>query len=221
MNNSSASIPFSQLPECCGGPAACPYHAEVIQLRQQVTIDSLTQLYNAGYFREALVQELERSERTFLPTALIMLDLDHFKQVNDTYGHEMGNAVLIQVAQTIKQSTRKLDIQCRYGGEEFAIILPSTDRFMAINVAERLCQTIAASPVQHDGQELNITASLGLTFYLPGGGNDSTRLIKEADRHLYDAKYAGRNRVHYTPAKPKDSAMTSAEKDAFRDLFGN
>ncbi len=141
--SSEEYISRSLLPDCSGGPAVCP-NAEIIkELKLKVITDPLTGLFNSAYLRTALANEIERSQRTYVPTALLMLDLDHFKQVNDTYGHEAGNAVLVQTAKLIQVNTRQLDIQCRYGGEEFAIVLPSTERFLAIQVAERIRESIA------------------------------------------------------------------------------
>ncbi len=207
-------------PQCPVGETQCPIVEEVVQLRQQVITDPLTGLFNVRYFRTALAQELERTERTLLPTALIMLDLDHFKQVNDTWGHEVGNLVLQQTARLIRDSTRKLDIHCRYGGEEFAIILPSTERPLAIQVARRLCENIASTPLQCDGQPLNITASLGLALCDASHPWPADRLLNEADKLLYQAKHNGRNQVCYPPLAENLSAVTSAEKDLLHDLFG-
>lgn len=209
----------SQLPVCCGGEAPCPYHDEVLQLRQLVITDPLTGLYNVRHFRAVLEQEMERTDRTGMPTALMMIDLDHFKQLNDGYGHESGNDVLKQVARRIRESTRKLDVQCRYGGEEFAVVLPSTERALAIMVAQRLRSAIAAAPVFSAGQELAVTASVGLAFYENGLAWDSRRLIAEADQFLYQAKQQGRNQVCYREETLPSSAVTSEEKDLLRDLF--
>lgn len=214
-------IPKSQLPSCSGGPALCPYEAEVLRLRQQVVTDSLTGLYNAGYFREALEQELERTERSLVPTALIMLDLDYFKQVNDQHGHEAGNKVLQQVAKLILHTTRKLDIPCRYGGEEFAIILPSTEPLMAISVAKRLHQQLANTPIELGDSHLQVTASMGLAVYRVGRMQGLEHFIQQADEQLYQAKSSGRNRLCYDlEVKVSDAAVSVEERDALKDLFG-
>lgn len=222
MLSQADMIPKTLLPNCSGGEAQCPFEEEVLRLRQQVVTDPLTGLYNAGFFRESLEQELERSERSFTPTALLMLDLDHFKQVNDTHGHEVGNLVLMQVADLIRQNTRKLDIQCRYGGEEFSIILPSTEPMMAISVAKRLHQAVATTPVEIDNGELTVTASMGLAIYQAGNLGRIETLIKQADEQLYKAKNSGRNRLCYEfTAKGSDSAVSSDERAALNNLFGN
>lgn len=217
--NSTEMLPRALLPECSGGEAPCPYHEEVLRLRESVRIDPLTQLYNTGHFREALAQEMERTERTLLPTALIMLDLDFFKKVNDQYGHEAGNAVLIQSAKVVRDTTRKLDIQCRYGGEEFAIILPSTERFLAIQVAQRLCTNIAAAPVVFQDNSIAVTASLGVAFYEVGSQLDVSGFIAQADKCLYEAKNNGRNQVRFVPAPKVEATVSSEEKAALKGLF--
>lgn len=213
-------IPRSLLPDCSGGPAVCPNTAIVEELKLQVVTDPLTGLFNSAYLRTALATELERSERTLIPTALIMLDLDHFKKVNDEHGHEAGNAVLIQTAKLIQVNTRQLDIQCRYGGEEFAIILPSTERFLAIQVAERLKDSIADTVVEYNGQQVQVSASIGLAFYKVGGTKDVGALIEKADQYLYQAKQQGRNQVCYEVLeKEASSAVSQDEKAALHGLF--
>lgn len=213
-------VPISQLPSCCGGAAPCPYHEEVITLRQQVVTDSLTGLYNSGYFRKALAQELERTERTSLPIALMMVDLDFFKKINDSYGHEVGNDVLTYVSKLIVKGTRALDIQCRYGGEEFAVILPATERFLAIQVAERLAKSIENSTVYSHGHELKITASIGLAFHKVGELASVTTLVAEADKYLYQAKNNGRNQVCFEAESEIETTVSSEEKDELRNIFG-
>lgn len=216
-------MPRTALPSCVGGPKPCLFEEEVKKLREQVVTDPLTGLYNVGYFREALAQELERTERSYLPTVLLMIDLDHFKQINDNYGHESGNVVLVKIAKLIKDSTRKLDIQSRYGGEEFAIILPSTERAVAINVAERLRKVIANTPVIIDEQQsLQVTASMGLAIYQAGGLGNANQLIREADKYLYQAKKSGRNQLCYAQVEQQESvAVTSEEKGMLNELFGS
>lgn len=218
--NQSEMIPKERLPNCSGGPAVCPFEEEVLQLRQRVISDPLTELYNAGYFRDALAQEIERTERSFISTALLMIDLDHFKRVNDVYGHEAGNQVLKQVARLIVHNTRKLDIQCRYGGEEFAVILPSIEPRMAIAVAERLHQAIASTVVMIEGTKLDITASMGLAMYQAGSMVKMEAFIKEADSYLYRAKNSGRNQLLYNiTLQESDASVSAEEKEALNKLF--
>ncbi|WP_225674900.1 GGDEF domain-containing protein [Thalassolituus marinus] len=210
----------SNRPECPVGEPVCAVIDEVMSLRDQVVTDPLTGLYNVRYFRAALDQELERTERTQVATALMMIDLDHFKQVNDTWGHEAGNEVLKQTARIIRDCTRKLDIQCRYGGEEFVVILPSTERRLGVQVAERIRQNIEDTPVMVNGDVIRLTTSIGLAFHSAESLFDASGLIACADEYLYEAKRGGRNRVCYSQLHTADTAVTGEEKDAFHDLFG-
>lgn len=189
---------------------------EVRALRAQSQRDELTGLYNFRYFRNALDQEMERSRRSLLPTALIMLDLDHFKQVNDRHGHEAGNLVLRQTAEQIGRHLRKLDLGCRYGGEEFAIILPNTQLGQAIEAAERLRQMRASEPaLLADGTRLQVTASLGVAIFRGTEYLSREAFVELADRELYRAKAEGRNRVCSTgPAKSIATEVTMDEKRA-------
>ena len=170
-------------------------------VRQSVTlsmVDPLTGLYNRRYFSthgRALVEEAAGRGRAL---SLMVLDLDYFKKVNDTWGHDVGDEVLREVAQRLKQQVRRLDVICRIGGEEFVVLLPGADLRVAEQVAERLRRAIAEKPisVSCDGQQqqLNMTTSIGLASY---ERLDDTleSLLKRADEALYQAKQAGRNRV--------------------------
>ncbi len=162
------------------------------QLEQAAQTDGLTGLFNHGAFQEALRTEIQRAERLRQPLSLIMLDVDHFKQFNDTFGHPAGDEVLRQVAEVLRHQARPYDIVARYGGEEFAIILPSTPLEDALRAAERLRQAIERIPNSH----APITASLGVAEYQRGSMPAS--LLYNADSALYHAKRSGRNRVcHY------------------------
>jgi diguanylate cyclase (GGDEF)-like protein len=155
--------------------------------------DGLTRLFISRYFHQRLEEEIVRTRRTSLPLSLLMCDLDHFKRVNDTYGHQTGDAVLIAVARQAKSVFREVDIPCRYGGEEFAIILPNTDRAGAQVVAERFREAIAKHAFLTPTGEHRVTISIGVSAYRLGRTKDE--LIGEADKALYAAKEAGRNRV--------------------------
>jgi diguanylate cyclase (GGDEF)-like protein/PAS domain S-box-containing protein len=161
------------------------------ELRRLAVTDPLTGLYNRRQLSEALEREFERSRRHRLPLSVLICDVDHFKRFNDDHGHETGDLVLQMVAQHLAAALRGHDLPCRYGGEEFVAMLPSTPSAGAYSVAERLRRDIAASQVNG----LRITVSIGVATY-PGVAAESPgALIETADRALYDAKQAGRNRV--------------------------
>ena len=154
--------------------------------------DRLTKLNNRGYWEHCLEQEYERFVRTQHPTSLIMLDVDHFKQVNDTYGHLAGDAVLVHLAKLIQQMLRSTDIAGRFGGEEFGIILPNTPAANAEILAERLRYKIETHPIVYANEHLLVTISLGIA------AADSAYLsyqhwLEKADQALYQAKQQGRN----------------------------
>lgn len=195
----------------------------VADLQQQVRVDPLTELFNFRHFSQSLAQELQRTQRTAQPTAMLMVDLDHFKQVNDRWGHEAGNQALITTGQVIKNNIRQLDIACRYGGEEFAIILPATSMLIAIQVAERIRREIAASPLLLGDKALPLTASLGVDVFSSTDTDSPEHFVQRVDQYMYQAKQLGRNRVcHATlPVEQRDSAVSKAERDALSDFFGD
>jgi diguanylate cyclase (GGDEF)-like protein len=165
------------------------------QLRMQATHDSLTGLFNRAAILEALEREVVRSNREKNPLALIMADLDHFKHVNDTFGHPAGDAVLQEVARRMLSSFRIYDFVGRYGGEEFLVVVPSSELSLAVELAERLRQQVSARPVNiGGGAMISVTMSLGVAVVGPGM-NQAGQLLSYADEALYAAKKAGRNRV--------------------------
>ncbi|MEN3002442.1 MAG: diguanylate cyclase [Armatimonadota bacterium] len=159
-------------------------------LRSLATTDGLTGVHNHRAFQEFLEQRFAEATRYHQPLALIMLDVDHFKQFNDTFGHQAGDEVLRRVAQILKRQVREVDFVARYGGEEFAIVLPATELEGAVQAAERLRQAIAEAEWLHRP----ITASFGVAVLQPWMTNRQ-QLIAAADQALYQAKAAGRNRV--------------------------
>jgi diguanylate cyclase (GGDEF)-like protein len=164
-------------------------------LRSSSERDPLTDLYNRRHLEISLQRELARAQRHGFPVSLIMLDVDHFKDFNDTNGHEAGDEVLRNVAHVLKRHTRIEDVACRYGGEEFLIVLPSCSMDDAYAKAEAIREAIAQQQVFARGTALpRITASLGLASY-PEDGDRMERLIGEADAALYRAKATGRNRI--------------------------
>ncbi|WP_439134044.1 GGDEF domain-containing protein [Pseudomaricurvus sp.] len=195
--------------------------ADIRKLDEQVIADALTGLFNFRYIHQALDQEFERTQRTGQETTLILLDLDYFKQVNDRWGHDIGNQVLRHTADLINSATRKLDIPCRYGGEEFLIILPSTDLETGIQVAERLRVLIESTPLLTEENTIPLTASAGVDSYTLASPCSQETLIKRADAWLYQAKNNGRNQVCSDNQRLKSATtVSSEEKDALFSSFG-
>ena len=172
--------------------------ARRVQLAREVeekgVYDDLTGCFNRTHSMRVLQKELQRARRQKVPFALIMLDLDHFKRINDTYGHVCGDAILAAVGQRIRDVLRNTDTKCRYGGEEFMVLLPDTPRPAALHVAESLRRHLAETSVTCNGQKVSTTASVGLAMALPKE-MDATALIERADAALYRAKNGGRNQV--------------------------
>ena len=156
--------------------------------------DGLTQLFNRSHWQSRLVEEFSRAQRYNQSMSLLLFDLDHFKSVNDTYGHLAGDMVLMRVADVIRGALRDSDVAGRYGGEEFAVILPCTDMEGSFVVAERLRAAIAAESVKYEDQVLKFTSSFGLVEFQPEFDNAEV-MIAKADEALYQAKDQGRNRV--------------------------
>ena len=211
---------FVEKLHCPVGESHCILFDEVTTLRKQVVTDPLTGLFNVRHFRKSLEHELERTRRTGMTTALIMVDLDHFKNINDTWGHESGNQVLQTVAQLLQDQTRKLDICCRYGGEEFAVILPSTELMLARQVAERCLNALRETVIPRDETDLQVTASIGVAV-ADNSAQTTESLIENADECMYEAKRGGRNQVVSKRPQPSESAVSADERDALRGLFGD
>jgi diguanylate cyclase (GGDEF)-like protein len=171
--------------------------------RQAVT-DELTGLFNRRRFQEAMATEVERSKRFGQPVGLVLLDLDDFKTVNDTYGHQQGDLVLREVARVLRETSREIDEPARYGGEELAVVLPGTDLEGAYNLAERVRAGIEelALPLLDGEGVLRVTASFGVAT-LPGSADDMRELVAAADEALYRAKRAGKNRTVRAEASPQ------------------
>lgn len=165
------------------------------QAQSLAIIDNLTGLVNRRHFLNVLHHEIERSRRYHTPVSIAMIDIDYFKQINDTYGHLIGDRVLREVAQRCRQHLRDVDILARYGGEEFGLVLPETNYEQAILASERLRKTIAAMPIMLDSKPLQITLSIGVAAFNPTLYPDPSSFIADADRALYLAKQRGRNRV--------------------------
>jgi diguanylate cyclase (GGDEF)-like protein len=165
-------------------------------VQKQALTDELTGLYNVRQFHSRLDNEIDRAQRFATPLSLVMLDIDKFKSVNDTYGHQQGDRVLVEVARVLRRLSRDVDLPARYGGEEMAVVLPQTDLGGAEQQAERMRSAIEGMQIARldGGGLLQITASFGVASF-PGEGPDKTTLIAAADAALYRAKHGGRNRV--------------------------
>jgi len=212
-------------PDCPVGEHECRLVDELVTLRHSnceleklVHTDTLTGLFNYRHFALVLEQELERTLRTGQPTSMILMDLDFFKRINDTWGHESGNLVLRRSAELIKKTLRKIDVPCRYGGEEFAIILPGTNLPLAVSVANRLRKSIMSAPVELDNGRIVYTASMGVDSYIMGDAISAEDFVRQVDSQLYRAKEEGRNLVCHKPfdyLKPE----TEVSADEKRALF--
>jgi diguanylate cyclase (GGDEF)-like protein len=157
--------------------------------------DGLTGLFNYKSFYYFLDQEYSRAQRYRLPLTLVMGDIDHFKTVNDTFGHPVGDQVLRLLSQRLSTFLRNSDILARHGGEEFGILLTETPVTDAVAVVERLRQMVKSMVQEHEGKAIKVTMSFGLAFFPPKSKLSKDELIKLADQALYEAKRRGRNRV--------------------------
>jgi diguanylate cyclase (GGDEF)-like protein len=179
------------------------------KLLYQATHDALTGISNRGVSLDALRRERSRQTRESSSFALILLDIDHFKYVNDTHGHLAGDAVLTEAAQRIKSCIRPYDTLGRYGGEEFLVVLPTADGPGAVAVAERIRETFEVRSMSHEGKEIAITVSLGVAVSEAMHSFDAETLLHMADGALYRAKRTGRNRVDLA-APPEHAGLSPA-----------
>jgi diguanylate cyclase (GGDEF)-like protein len=167
------------------------YHEEIYRL---MTVDGLTQVYNRRYFNEAFEREFNRSRRYGRDLSIVIFDIDHFKAVNDTYGHLAGDGLLRQIAAAVKPRLRREDIFARSGGEEFALLLPEIALEGARTTAEKVRRIVEAAPLKYEQQPVACTVSLGIAI-LQADDASPEALYKRADERLYEAKERGRNRV--------------------------
>jgi len=161
-------------------------------LEKMVAIDRLTQIYNRNHYEQQLPLEIERANRNKMRLAFLMIDIDDFKSINDTFGHDIGDQVLRDVAQEIKNHLRKIDYLFRFGGEEFVALLPGAEKESAMRTAERIRDVVARTVKAADSRY--ITISIGGSIY-PDDAKDEEELFRRADRALYRAKGEGKNRV--------------------------
>jgi len=167
---------------------------ESARLQRLSVTDGLTSVYNHRFFQDRLREEFRRAQRYDDPLALILLDLDHFKDVNEQHGHALGDKILHELAGTLRKSVRETDVVARYGGEEFAVLLPKTHLAGALTVAERVWRDVGALRLG-GAQKLRLTASLGVSGYPARSIISADRLLRTADEALYRAKHEGRNKI--------------------------
>jgi len=216
----------SQAPPLCPvDEPQCPWidrvlalEEEVKRLAEMVSTDPLTGLFNYRHFSKVLKAEMDRTRRSMNPTSLIMVDIDHFKKVNDEWGHEVGNLALQQTARILCHQVRKIDVACRYGGEEFVIILPSTALTQARQIAERIRREIETTAVEGDHGQFAMTASLGCNEFRIDSDWNAEQFVAATDEYLYQAKNNGRNQVGCPePAERYGDAELSTDERG--DLF--
>lgn len=174
---------------------------EIDALHAQSTIDPLTGLFNVRYFNKIIEEEVERAKRYKYSISIIFMDLDHFKDINDIYGHDCGNVVLHEIGRLLSNSSdninmlRKSDIAIRYGGEEFIVICPNTKKEQAYIVAERIRKTVEKKRFNYESTIINVTVSVGIAEHKGTSKKPIAETIKNADTAMYEAKHLGRNKV--------------------------
>jgi len=189
----------------------------VDRVRQLAYRDGLTGVFNRRYFESRLIDEITRAARYGGGVSVLMIDLDHFKKINDDFGHMLGDDVLRAVSSVFLRQLRKVDVVCRYGGEEFAVILPATQGVSAAAVADKLRRAIANS--QFSGVPYPVTVSIGVAEF-PAHGITRDDIVGAADAALYRAKEAGRNQVFLAIVAPASTDETSPAPDGSSPLSG-
>lgn len=189
------------------------------ELSKATLEDGLTHVYNRRFFERSLAAELDRSRRDQRPCGLILLDIDKFKDFNDTYGHDVGDLVLKTVADAIKNTLRSTDTVSRVGGEEFAIIVPNTFRLDAGFLAERIRKNVEALIIETEAEKLSVTISLGVAINDPSKFTSLDELYKRADNALYEAKESGRNCLRFS-IEETEKASSAVTADERNELLG-
>lgn len=204
--NANDTQPLESVADICATAIQNAHYVE--RVRQLAYLDGLTGIFNRRFFELRIEEEIERARRFSAGMAVIMIDIDQFKRLNDEFGHLLGDEVLRQVSSIFHQQVRKIDIVCRYGGEEFAILLSQTDPRHALSVAEKLRRVVETW--QFPGVPRPVTISAGAAS-LPDHGNTRDELVKAADAGLYAAKQAGRNRVYLAPDPQQSKAQAGGK----------
>jgi diguanylate cyclase (GGDEF)-like protein len=185
--------------------------SRVVQYQQhleyQTQVDSLTGLYNRRAFEKKVHEEFERSKRYHSPLSLLILDIDNFKTINDTYGHHGGDAALVKISETFREKTRQSDFPARYGGEEFVLILPETDEENAILVAGKVHDAIRSCAFGTSTRSFTLTVSIGVSSSSARYYSDWREMLNDADRALYIAKNTGKDRVETWDPEKKTSSI--------------
>jgi len=203
-----------------GGDPMAQVQAIIDALCTLSTHDGLTGLVNTVFFHAVLSREIDRSLRTGRPCGLLVIDIDHFKKINDTYGHSTGDLVLQSVARQLKLNLRSMDTAARIGGEEFAVILPECTPEDAVSAATRIHSTLNPMVIPMGQDSLVLTSSAGLVWTNPNVEMNSTTLLSEADMEMYRAKRSGRGRLCHRPLDVPQQ-VSRQERSVLMDLhFG-
>ncbi len=181
------------------------------QLTALSNTDGLTEIFNRRHLMNTMVYELSRAARYASPLAFLLMDLDDFKRVNDTFGHQAGDQILVSFCQRVNTILRRTDIFARYGGEEFAILLPQTKPCGVEKLAEKIRAHLENDPFEIDGQFVTVTVSCGIAGYKRGVTDTVDAIIREADQALYAAKQSGKNRVILSPHCREEAAVPNHE----------
>lgn len=185
--------------------------SRVVQYQQhleyQTQVDSLTGLFNRRAFEKKINEEYERSKRYLNPLSVLILDIDNFKMINDTYGHHGGDAALVKISETLREKTRQSDFPSRYGGEEFVLILPETDQDSALSVAGKIHESIRTCSFGTTARPFELTVSIGVSSTSARFYSDWRELVNDADRALYLAKNSGKDRIELWQPEKKTSEL--------------
>jgi diguanylate cyclase (GGDEF)-like protein len=197
-----ASSALRTLAELIEPAAATLHNALLLERAEALSVtDDLTQLYNSRYLNQVLRRETKRASRSGRPLSLLFVDLDGFKQVNDTHGHLFGSRALVEAAALIRTSARETDVVARFGGDEFALVLPETGSDGAQAVAERVRERVASHHfLEGDGLDVHLTASIGIAT-LPQAAGSAEELVQAADRAMYQVKDSGKNGIQTAAAR--------------------